>query len=65
MDATDRRRCRLRLTEPGGARLDAARAEISERMASLLQGLSAEERASLAKGLEAVRRELDLTAEDQ
>ena len=63
MDASDRRRCRLRLTEPGRERLDAARVEISGRMASLLHGLSAEERASLAKGLEAVRRELDLAPE--
>jgi hypothetical protein len=34
-------------------------------VAALLQGLSAEEGASLAKGLEAVRRELDLPAEEQ
>jgi len=64
LDASDRRRCRLRLTEPGRARLDDARVEISGWMASLLQGLSAEERTSLARGLEAVRRALDLPSED-
>jgi DNA-binding MarR family transcriptional regulator len=59
-DETDRRRCRLRLTEAGQRRLEAGKAETVKVMSALLGTLSVQERANLEQGLEAVRKSLDL-----
>ncbi len=61
LDPEDRRRWRLNLTTSGAERLQDGRAHLRAAMESLLDGLSAEERADLQHGLDAVRRVLDAT----
>lgn len=64
LDAEDRRRWRLRLTETGVARLRQGRADIMAIMDDVLAGITAEERAELAHALQAVRRVLDTAPEE-
>jgi DNA-binding MarR family transcriptional regulator len=61
-DPADRRRCRLTLTGPGIERVLAGRAEIGNLVKQLLASLTDDERASLTRGLEAVRRGLEAEA---
>jgi DNA-binding MarR family transcriptional regulator len=58
MDAQDRRRWRLRLTDEGRRRLAEGRESLAAVMERLLAGLSPEERAALTLGLDGVRRSL-------
>lgn len=58
-DPLDRRCWRLHLTASGVQRLEQGRAELHATTETLLEGLSAEERAGLIVGMEGVRRVLD------
>lgn len=57
-DPDDRRRCRLRLTDAGTARLRKGRRNLSKATEMLLGDLSPDERAGLVEGLDGVRRVL-------
>jgi DNA-binding MarR family transcriptional regulator len=57
-DPIDRRRCLLGLTREGEGRLHVGRAQLESAMERLLTGMSPEELAGLAGGLEGARREL-------
>lgn len=58
-DPDDRRRCPLRMTDKGAERLERGRLYFSNAMASILQGLTEEERAGLSVGTEGLARVLD------
>lgn len=58
LDVQDRRRWRLALTAEGVMRLSTGRDSLLATLDALLANLSLAERAGLAEGLEAVRREL-------
>lgn len=58
-DAADRRRCLLHLTASGEERLLRGKHDLSDAMASLLDGLSLEDRTAFTHSLEAVRELLD------
>ena len=60
-DPSDRRRCHLRLTALGREQLERGRADARAAMESLLDGLSAEERAGLRQGLAGVCRVLHIS----
>jgi MarR family transcriptional regulator, lower aerobic nicotinate degradation pathway regulator len=63
-DPNDRRRWRLSLTVAGTARLAQGHRDTLTAVERLLAGLSADERASVALGMDGIRRELDGTAGD-
>jgi DNA-binding MarR family transcriptional regulator len=58
-DPDDRRRCPLRITESGAARLARGRLYFRDAMAAILQGLTEEERAGLSVGTDGLARVLD------
>ena len=59
VDPTDRRRWRLTLTVSGADRVAQGRNDILAAAETLLGGLSDQERAAVALGVSAIRRELD------
>ena len=64
-DPEDRRRCPLRLTDAGAARLERGRRQFSTTMAGILHGLTEEERAALRVGTDGLARVLDEAREKQ
>jgi len=62
VDEADRRRWRLRLTASGRTRLKAGQNHVVASIDHLLAGLSDDERAGFLRGLEGVRRVLDVLA---
>jgi DNA-binding MarR family transcriptional regulator len=59
VDPNDRRRWRLSLTAAGEQRLAAGRRDTRMAVETLLEGLSDDERAAVATGVEGIRRELE------
>lgn len=59
VDPSDRRRCPLRITDEGVARVERGRSEFGAAMAAILARLTEEERAGLRVGTEGLARVLD------